>query len=128
MDVKRWLLVFAVVLLIGACASDGSPINSNGRITGHALAGPTCPVEQPGDLNCQPKPVQGNVQFVQGDNVISSTPIDEVGNFSIEISAGTYTVTVDTGDNIFPTCPPVEVEVRADAESVVEVFCDTGIR
>lgn len=128
MDVKRWLVVFAVVLLIGACGSDGSSKLSNGRVTGHALAGPTCPVEQPGVLNCQPKPVHGNVQFAQGDNVIRSTPIDGVGNFAIEISAGTYSVTVDTGDNIFPTCPPVEVEVRANADSVVEIFCDTGIR
>lgn len=124
----RGLTVFVAVLLIGGCGGDSSHDNSNGRVTGHALAGPTCPVEQPGVLNCQPKPVHGNVRFAQGDNVISSTPIDDVGNFAIEISAGTYSVTVDTGDNIFPTCPQVEVEVRADVDSVVEIFCDTGIR
>jgi len=72
--------------------------------------------------------VQGRVQFEQGDDLVKSIVIDPTGDFAVEIPEGTYTVTVDTGDNIFPTCPPVEVEVRADAESVVEVFCDTGIR
>lgn len=120
--------VTLVLSFLASCGSDGSSINSNGRVTGQALAGPTCPVEQPGVLNCEPKPVQGIAQFSQGDNIVSSVRINDVGEFAIEIPAGTYTVTVDTGENIFPTCPPVEVKVRADADSVVEIFCDTGIR
>ena len=83
---------------------------------------------QPGVLNCEPKPVQGNVQFTQGDKVVSSVGINEAGDFEIEIPAGTYTVTVDTGDNIFPMCSPVEVEVQPNLDSVVEISCDTGIR
>jgi hypothetical protein len=85
-------------------------------------------VEQPGVLNCEPKPVQGNAQFAQGDHIVKSVLIDAAGEFAIEIPAGTYTVTVDTGDNIYPMCQPVEVEVLANADSVVEILCDTGIR
>jgi len=124
----RWLVAFVAVSLIGGCSSGGPQINSNGRVNGHVLAGPTCPVEQPGDINCQPKPVQGKVQFRQDDHVVSSVVIDAAGEFAVEIPAGTYTVTVDTGDNIFPMCSPDEVEVRTNVNSVVEILCDTGIR
>lgn len=124
----RWLIVFAVVSLIGGCGN-ASPIDgSNSRVSGHVLAGPTCPVEQPGDTNCEPTPVSGTVQFTQDGDVFDSVTVDPNGDFSIEIPAGLYTVVVDTGDNIFPMCSPVEVEVRANADSVVDIFCDTGIR
>ncbi len=111
-----------------SCDGDHSIGGPSGQVSGRVLAGPTCPVEQPGVLNCEPKPVQGIVQFRKGDRVVGSVVIDAVGDFAIEIPVGTYTVTVDTGDNIFPTCSKVEVEVRANADSVAEIFCDTGIR
>lgn len=127
---RRGVAIKALLILsfLAGCGSEESPINSNGRVTGQALAGPTCPVEQPGVLNCEPKPVQGKVQFTQGDNVVSSVSINEAGDFVVEIPAGTYTVTVDTGDNIFPICSPVEVMVQANLDSVVKILCDTGIR
>ena len=124
----RCLIVVAVVSLIVGCGAASPQSGSNGRVSGHALAGPTCPVEQPGDPNCQPKPVQGSVQFAQDEHVVSSVRIDASGAFAAEIPAGTYTVTVDTGDNAFPVCTPAEVEVRTDADAVVEISCDTGIR
>ena len=122
------VIVVAAVSLIVGCGTASPQIGSNGRVSGHALAGPTCPVEQPGDPNCQPKPVQGNVQFAQGEQVVSSVRIDASGSFAAEIPAGIYTITVDTGDNAFPVCAPVEVEVRAEADVVAEISCDTGIR
>ena len=124
----RCVIVVAAVSLIVGCGTTSPRSGSNGRVSGHALAGPTCPVEQPGDPNCQPKPVQGSVQFAQGEHVVSSARIDASGAFAAEIPVGTYTVTVDTGDNAFPVCALVEVEVRADADAVVEISCDTGIR
>jgi hypothetical protein len=122
------LIVLPAVLLMVGCGSVSRQPDSNGRVNGHALAGPTCPVEQPGDPDCRPVPVQGIVQFEQGDNVVTSVQINDSGGFAAEIPAGSYTVTVDTGDNPFPVCPPVEVDVRADVDAVVEISCDTGIR
>lgn len=124
----RCLTILATVSLIAGCASNSSDGGSTGRVNGSALAGPTCPVEQPGDPNCQPKPVQGTVQFAQGDHVVISVRINADGSFAAEVPAGTYTVTVDIGDNIFPVCESVEVEVLANADTVVELACDTGIR
>ncbi|MFA5773957.1 MAG: hypothetical protein WC864_01100, partial [Ilumatobacteraceae bacterium] len=92
------------------------------------LAGPTCPVEQTGDTNCQPKPVQGVVQFRQDGDVVDTAAIDANGKFAADIPIGGYIATVDIGDNIFPSCPPVEFEVRGEIETVVDINCDTGIR
>ena len=129
------MIVVAALSLIGGCGAassqsgtTGSHTGATGRVSGHALAGPTCPVERPGDPNCQPRPVQGSVRFARGGHVVSSNPIDAAGAFAAEIPAGTYTVTVDTGENPFPVCTPVEVEVRANADAVVDISCDTGIR
>ena len=125
---KRFLVAVAAMLLITGCGSDSRDIRSNGRVNGRALAGPTCPVERPGDLNCQPMPVQGKVQFAQGDQVVGSVRINADGSFTLEIPEGTYTVTVEVGDNNFPVCSPVVVEVGANLDAVVEILCDTGIR
>ena len=124
----RCVIVVATLSLIGGCGAASSQSGTTGRVSGHALAGPTCPVERPGDPNCQPRPVEGSVHFAQGDHVVSSAPIDAAGVFAAEIPPGTYTVTVDTGDNPFPVCTPVEVVVRADADAVIQISCDTGIR
>ncbi|MEP7113997.1 MAG: hypothetical protein ABI862_12080 [Ilumatobacteraceae bacterium] len=124
----RCLILVAAVSLIVGCGVASPQRSSNGRVSGHALAGPTCPVEQPGDPNCQPKPVQGSVLFAQGEHVVSSARIDPSGAFAVEVPVGTYTVTVDTGDNAFPVCAPIEVAVRAEADAVAEISCDTGIR
>ena len=131
----RCVIVVAALSLIGGCGAASSQSGTTGpqggttgRVSGRALAGPTCPVERPGDPNCQPRPVQGSVRFAQGGRVVSSDPIDASGAFLAELPAGTYTVTVDTGENPFPVCTPVEVEVRADADAVVDISCDTGIR
>ena len=117
-----------VVFLLTSCGSKSPIGGSNGRVSGRALAGPTCPVEQPGDTNCEPKPVQGTIQFTQDGDVVSTVRINAGGDFTVEVPVGIYTVKVDIGDSIFPLCTPVEVEVRANAESVVEILCDTGIR
>lgn len=124
----RYLITVPAVSLTAGCGSDSPHIGLNGRVNGHALADPTCPVEQPGDINCQPKPVQGSVQFEQDGHVVRTVDINVGGDFATEIPAGIYTVTVDVGDNIFPVCSPVEVEVQANADAVVEISCDTGIR
>ena len=118
----------AIALLLIANCADNKPIDSYGHVRGTALAGPTCPVEQIGDTNCQPKPVQGEVQFIQDGEVVDTALIDANGKFAADIPIGSYIVTVDVGDNIFPTCPPVEFEVRGEIETVVDLNCDTGIR
>lgn len=124
----RWLSVVVVVSLIGGCGQASHSDGSKSRVRGQVLAGPTCPVERPGDTNCEPAPVQGTIKFTHDGDVVDSVKIDPIGDYSIEIRAGSYTLTIDIGDNIFPSCLPVDVEVLANVEMEVDVFCDTGIR
>jgi hypothetical protein len=128
-------LRLAIVLFTGAIAcscgssSSGShPPVPTGGVNGHVLAGPTCPAERPGDPACQPKAVTGSVRFAQGDGVVASIRIDRTGAFAIRLPPGSYTVTVDTGESVFPVCKPVDVMVTDGAFALIDINCDTGIR
>ena len=116
--------VLATVLLASVCAHARDIHVGKDAPTIHAAI----KIAQPGDTNCEPKPVQGTIQFTQDGDVVSTVRINAGGDFTVEVPVGIYTVKVDIGDSIFPLCTPVEVEVRANAESVVEILCDTGIR
>lgn len=117
------------VLLLAGCGSGVShPSAATGRVRGHALAGPTCPVERPGQPDCEPAPVDGVVEFVRDDRVVSSAPLDAAGAYAAEVPVGTYQVTVDVGGGPFPTCEPLDVEVTTGAAVVADISCDTGIR
>ena len=115
-------------LLLGSCGSAAGQPKILGRVRGTVLAGPTCPVEKPGDPSCAPVPVSGSVQFRQGDSTVQQVTIDPSGAFAIDVPAGTYTVTVDVGTGPFPTCPPNDIVVQPDMASTLAIVCDTGIR
>ncbi|MEO8364029.1 MAG: hypothetical protein ABI570_06585 [Ilumatobacteraceae bacterium] len=72
--------------------------------------------------------MQGVVQFTQDGDVAGTALSDTNGKFAADIPVGVYIATVDVGDNIFPICSPIEVEVRTDIEIFVDINCDTGIR
>lgn len=92
-------------------------------VTAHA--GPTCPVEQPGQ-SCPDAPVRGRVTFAASGTPVASSELDTAGTASLNLPPATYVVTVDTGA-VLPRCEPVTVEVVDRAVSV-DVSCDTGIR
>jgi hypothetical protein len=107
-----------------------SPAGSGGPgIFGTALAGPTCPVEQPGDPSCDPRPVAGatiRVTDAQGAEV-GTVVTDANGRFFVALPAGTYTVTAPPVEGLMGFPAPITVEVT-DGETVVELPYDTGIR
>ena len=120
----------AVVILLAGCgsATSRSTSTSSGRVNGTVLAGPTCPVEPIDSATCEPKPVEGVVQLKRGDLVIASVRADANRAFTVVAPAGDYTLTVDTGANLYPRCQPVEVTVVDAAETTADVMCDTGLR
>ena len=115
-------------LLVAGCGSAAGQTKPTGRVQGTVLAGPICPVEQPGDPSCAPVPVSGSVQFRQGDSLVQQAAIDAVGTFAADVPAGAYTVTVDVGAGPFPTCPPDDIVVNESETSTLAILCDTGIR
>ncbi len=98
-------------------------------ILGIALAGPTCPVEQPGDPSCEPRPVPGaQVRITNAEGADVATAVtDATGRFFTELSAGMYTVTAEPVEGFMGFPGPVTVDVT-DGETVVDLPYDTGIR
>ena len=124
----RFAIIALVVTGIAGCGSNDQLSVSNGRVRGHVLAGPTCPVERPGDPACRPVPVAGVVRFMQGAGLAASARLDATGAFAVDLPVGKYTITVDTGTNGLPICTPVDVDAVANSDAIADVECDTGIR
>ena len=53
--------------------------------------------------------------------------ISKRGTYRITLSAGTYTLDVETG-LLLPRCPTAKVDVPAGATLQASISCDTGIR
>jgi hypothetical protein len=99
-------------------------------ITGHATAGPVCPVQQPGDPNCQPRPVAGATVVVDdasGAAVGTMTTLPD-GSFAFALPAGEYVVVGRSVDGLMGTPEPVSVTVKAGSLTTIELAYDTGIR
>jgi hypothetical protein len=95
-----------------------------------ALAGPTCPVEQPGDPACAPKPVPDvPIVIMDGDGKVMDRMVLNAG--------GTGVITLDPGDYIvraegvegFMSGPGAQRVTVVDGRMTqVDLLFDTGIR
>lgn len=132
---RRLVAAAAALVVLSACgnsaptattpATTEPPVSIVYRVTVTAHAGPTCPVERPGQP-CPDTPVRGRVAFTAGGALVSSGELDASGTVSLELPSASYLVEVDTGA-MLPRCEPVTVEV-VDRDVSVDVSCDTGIR
>jgi hypothetical protein len=125
--------------LPGAEASGGSPAPSRGAgtpepafatgIRGVALAGPTCPVERPGDSACAPRPVAGaTIHVVASDGVeVATLETDAAGRFAIQLEPGAYRLVADDAAGIMHPPAPTDVTVKGSVVDV-QISYDTGIR
>ncbi|MDH3307607.1 MAG: hypothetical protein OEO77_08845 [Acidimicrobiia bacterium] len=118
--------VFVVAVLLVSCGADPTT-EPTGRLDGQVLAGPTCPVERPGEV-CEPAPVTGSVVFTEGDRVVVTIELDTTGSYTAELPTGPFFVTIDVGDTPFPRCEPVYILVVEGDNEPLDIMCDTGIR
>ena len=129
---KHIVLSLGLLIVLAACAGAASPVpaaSGGTGIGGVALAGPTCPVERPGDSACMPRAVEGAVVVVTdraGEEVGQATT-DAQGRFFVPLPAGRYLVTAGDVDGLMGSPAPMEVVV-SDGEATVELAYDTGIR
>jgi Carboxypeptidase regulatory-like domain len=129
---KRIVLLLGLLTVLAACAGEGSPApaaSGGTGIRGVAVAGPTCPVERPGDSACMPRPVEGAVVVVtdQAGEEVGQATTDAEGGFFVPLPAGRYLVGAGDVDGLMGAPAPMEVVV-ADGEATVELEYDTGIR
>jgi hypothetical protein len=99
-------------------------------VTGRASAGPTCPVEQPGDPACAPRLVAGAVLVVTGAGgaEVARVTTDAGGEFSIGLQPGDYTLVPQPVEGLMGTAAPMPFTVAAGSPAVLDVSYDTGIR
>jgi hypothetical protein len=109
------------------------------RVTGQLIAGPTCPVERPGENCPPPRKVQGTVEIDSAPASRSSpngAPVktvssDSSGHFSAELPPGDYTLTARASGPEPPAgtmSRSGSVRVESGVVSEVTLVFDTGIR
>ena len=131
---KRIVLFFGLLIVLAACSGGASsapagPAGGGSGIGGVAVAGPTCPVERPGDSACQPHPVEGAVIVVTdaAREEVGQATTDANGRFFVALPAGRYLVTAGDVEGLMN--PPASMEVVvSDGEATIELEYDTGIR
>jgi len=125
----RFLLVPLVVVL-AACGPSPSPVASPaGGINGIALAGPTCPVERPGDPACAPRPVAGATILIRDATGadVATIVTDAAGRFQVALPPGEYTLVAQPVEGLMGNPAPLDVEV-AEGDVTIELSYETGIR
>ena len=99
----------------------------NSGVEGGVTAGPTCPVQRPGQ-SCPPAPVAGAVDALDNSGqVVASSVIGSDGAYQLSLPAGSYTLHV-RHDGMYPRCPDVSAMVSDGAMTHVDISCDSGIR
>jgi hypothetical protein len=138
-DHHTWTYLVATDGRVALVAEDGSDVpaaewpspGGTGRtgILGTALAGPACPVEQPDDPDCLPRPVVQAPLVITDANgeEIARVLTDELGSFFVELPAGTYRIVARPVEGLMGFPEPIEIEVT-EGEATVELQYDTGIR
>lgn len=100
-------------------------------VRGLVIAGPVCPVEQnPPDPGCAPRPVEGAVLIVRGEDGAEAgrAQTDGRGFFELALDPGSYTLEPQPVEGLMGTAAPVSFTVEDGTSTPLTVEYDTGIR
>jgi hypothetical protein len=124
----RSLAILTIAVALGVVpAALAAPASSGVR--GRVLAGPTCPVERPGDPACAPRAVVAIVTVsTPRHRVIRSVRSGSDGRFALTLAPGTYVLEPRAPAGPLPSGRPVLIHVRTGKLTRVVLSMDTGIR
>lgn len=119
----------------GAPGPRGSPGTGGGilpggtGIQGRAAAGPTCPVQRPGDSSCNDRPVAGAAIAIldASGHEVARVTTDADGRYAVTLPAGPYTVEPQPVQGLMRTPGTVAATVSS-GYATVDLAYDTGIR
>jgi hypothetical protein len=99
-------------------------------LVGRVVAGPTCPVEKPGDPSCAPRSVPGAVLILRGadGSQVAQLKADDAGLFGIELPPGDYVLQPQPVEGLMGTAPEAKFRVVEGQAIPLEIAYDTGIR
>jgi hypothetical protein len=123
------LIAIAALLAAAACGAYAFPgassTTANGTVRGQVSVVPCAPVEQAGQP-CTGKAVEGlALDFTSGSTTITGTT-DASGNYTVELAAGTWQVSVKNYMRI--VSGPHTITVHAGDNIVANYVIDSGIR
>lgn len=123
-------VIFFSIELSGNIVSDGKNNEmGNSGIKGFVKMGPICPVQKPGDKNCEDTPVKTDITIKdKKENEIKSFKTSDDGSFSVSLSPGNYVIYANPDVNVLGTLKPEYVTVEEGKLSEVTIRIDTGIR
>ena len=98
-------------------------------IRGTVTIGPTCPVEQPGEVCVEPYEADLRIECADGSDILTVRS-DADGEFEVRLPPGEYHIVPLQPDpaSPFPVASPVDVVVPAEGSTEVHIDYDTGIR
>jgi hypothetical protein len=124
---RLWPFLAILALLIAGCGG-GPPAGPGVAIT--ATAGPTCPVERPGDPACHSRVVAGaTILILDGQgNTVAKVVTDATGSAFAPVPPGSYVVQPQPVEGLMGGAEAVPITVAGDEPARVAVVYDTGIR
>ena len=98
-------------------------------IRGMVTLGPTCPVEQPGEVCVEPYEADLRIECPDGFDIVTAHS-DATGEFEVRLPPGRYRVVPlqQVPTSPFPVASPVDVVVPAEGFAQVQIEYVTGIR
>jgi hypothetical protein len=125
-------LLAAATFALTACGSyqfaggAPSPTPALGTISGHVVAVPCAPVEQPGNA-CTSRPLPNlEIDYVAGTTVEARTLTNADGTYAVALMPGTYAVRFKTYMRV--VSGPLSVTVAVGSSTTANYVLDTGIR
>jgi hypothetical protein len=128
------LALILMLSLIAACTVPPATFAPTPQLVatgvhGQVLAGPTCPVERPGESACV-RPVEGAVIVARDASgaVAGRAVTDTAGAYFLPLQPGNYTIEPQPVEGLLGTARPATVEVTAGPPATLDLSYDTGIR
>ena len=128
----RFVFLFGLFLISGC---EKQYTQDAGFLEGIISIGPICPVEKdPPDPGCLPtfetyKAYPVSIWTSNGRRKIAQVNPALDGSYKVELNPGNYLVILENGQNrIGSSNLPEQVEIKSQAETILNIDIDTGIR
>jgi hypothetical protein len=123
-----FIFLFLTIIPLSSCINNKPIEILNSGIEGIITIGPITPVQKVGEINYKPYKTTVIVKSENGLNQITEFSSGDDGSFKVYLKPGSYVIESQKTSSPFPILKPVNVEVKENQFSKVNISFDTGIR